>query len=69
MENIKPYVFISKKTRVINIRIKPKNNLSRIPPQRAIKNIFSDLFTLNFSRRNPIIKFRIGISAPIRIDR
>lgn len=68
MENINPYVFISKKMRVINTNDSPKMSLKRIPPHSASKNILSDLFTLNFISVRPIKKFIIERSAPIKID-
>ena len=68
MENINPYVFISKKMRVINTKDNPNISLKMIPPQRARKNIFSDLFTLNFISKNPIAKFIIESVAPSKID-
>ena len=68
MENINPYVFISKKMRVINTRDNPKISLKRIPPHNASKNIFSDLSTLNFISNKPITKFIIESKAPTKID-
>lgn len=68
MENINPYVFISKKMRVINTKDNPNMSLKMIPPQSASKNIFSDLFTLNFISKNPIAKFIIESVAPSKID-
>ena len=68
MENINPYVFISKKMRVINTKDNPKMSLKMIPPQSASKNIFSGLSTLNFISNKPIIKFIIERSAPSKID-
>jgi hypothetical protein len=68
MENINPYVFISKKMKVINTSDKPKMSLKRMPPHRASKNILSDLFTLNFMNDSPIKKFIIERNAPSNID-
>jgi hypothetical protein len=68
MENINPYVFISKKMRVTNTRDKPKISLNSRPPQSASKKILSDLFTLNFISNNPIAKFIIERIAPNKID-
>jgi hypothetical protein len=68
MENINPYVFISKKMKVINTNDNPIISLKRRPPHNASKNIFSDLFTLNFISKNPIAKFVIDRRAPIKID-
>lgn len=68
MENIKPYVFISKKMKVINTRESPRISLKRRPPHKASKNILSDLFRLNFISSKPIIKFIIERRAPIKID-
>ena len=68
MENINPYVFISKKMRVINTRDSPRISLKRRPPHKASKNILSDLFTLNFISIKPIVKFIIDSRAPSKID-
>jgi len=68
MENINPYVFISKKMRVINTSDRPKMSLKRIPPQSASRNMLSDFFKLNFTSNKPIIKFTIERSAPSKID-
>jgi len=68
MENIKPYVFISKKMRVINTRDSPRISLKRRPPHNASKNMLSDFFTLIFISNKPIIKFIIERSAPSKID-
>lgn len=68
MENIKPYVFISKKMRVINTKDSPKMSLKRIPPHSASKNMLSDLFALIFISIKPIIKFIIERRAPSKID-
>lgn len=68
MENINPYVFISKKMRVINTKDNPKMSLKMIPPQSASKNIFSGLSTLNFISNKPITKFIIESRAPTKID-
>ena len=68
MENINPYVFISKKMRVINTKDNPKMSLKMIPPHSASKNIFSGLFTLNFINNKPITKFIMVIRAPTKID-
>jgi hypothetical protein len=68
MENINPYVFISKKMRVINTMDKLKMSLKSIPPHRASKNILSDLFKLNFISDTPIIKFITESSVPSKMD-
>lgn len=68
MENINPYVFISKKMRVINTRDSPRISLKRRPPHSATKNMLSDFFMLNFISIKPIIKFIIERSAPSKID-
>jgi hypothetical protein len=68
MENINPYVFISKKMKVINTSDKPKMSLKRMPPHSASKNTLSDLFTLNFMSDSPIKKFIIERNAPSNID-
>lgn len=68
MENINPYVFISKKMRVINTRDSPRISLKRRPPHKASKNILSDLSTLNFISTKPIAKFIIDRKAPNKID-
>jgi hypothetical protein len=54
--------------RVINISVRPKINLKRRPPHRNRRNIFSDLFALNFSNKNPITKFKSEIKPPNNID-
>jgi hypothetical protein len=68
MENINPYVFISKKMKVINTKDNPNMSLKMIPPQSASKNIFSGLFKLNFINNKPIIKFIMESRVPIKID-
>jgi len=68
MENINPYVFISKKMRVINTKDSPRISLKRRPPHKASKNILSDLFTLNFISNKPIAKFIIDRKVPSKID-
>jgi len=68
IENINPYVFISKKMRVINTRDSPRISLKRRPPHNASKNMLSDFFTLIFISNKPIIKFIIERSAPSKID-
>lgn len=68
IENINPYVFISKKMRVINTRESPRISLKSRPPHKASKNILSDLFTLNFISIKPIMKFIIDRKAPSKID-
>jgi len=68
MENINPYVFISKKMRVINTKDSPRISLKRRPPHNASKNMLSDFFTLIFISNKPIIKFIIERSAPSKID-
>jgi len=56
------------KNEAINTSDRPKMSLNSIPPQSASKNIFSDLFTLNFISKNPIAKFIIESIAPSKID-
>jgi hypothetical protein len=68
IENINPYVFISKKMKVINTRDSPRISLKSRPPHKASKNILSDLFTLNFISIKPITKFIIDRRAPSKID-
>ena len=43
-------------------------SLKSIPPQRASKNILSDLVMLNFIRDTPITKFIIESSVPSKMD-
>jgi len=43
-------------------------SLKSIPPQRASKNILSDLVMLNFIRDTPITKFIIESRVPSKID-
>lgn len=54
--------------RVINISTRPEINLKSRPPHSNIKKIFSDLFALSFSKRNPIVKFRSEIPPPNNMD-
>jgi len=68
MENINPYVFISKKMRVINTKDSPRISLKRRPPHKASKNILSDLSSLNFISTKPIAKFIIDRKVPSKID-
>ena len=68
MENINPYVFISKKMRVINTKDRPKMSLKRIPPHSASKNILFDLLALNFISNTPIVKFIMESRTPSKID-
>jgi hypothetical protein len=68
MENINPYVLISKKMREINMSESPKTSLNSIPPQSANKNIFSDWEIENLISNRPIRKFNKESKKPIAID-
>ena len=61
-------MFISKKMRVINMRVSPKISLKSSPPHNERRNIFSDLRRLNLISKNPIKKFNSEISVPNIMD-
>jgi hypothetical protein len=67
-ENIKPPLFISKNFRLKTTMDNIRTNLKIRPPQRRIKKIFSDLFKLLMINIIPIIKFRVDINIPKRLD-
>jgi hypothetical protein len=54
--------------REINTVVSPKINLSRSPPQRAIKKILSDLPIEYFINIKPMAKFIAEIKKPAIID-
>ena len=68
MENINPYVFISKKMSVKIINDKPRISLKSNPPQRVTKKIFSDFLNPILIKTNPIMKLIKAIIAPNRMD-
>jgi len=68
MENINPYVLISKKMKEINMSESPKTNLNSIPPQSEIINIFSDREIENLISSRPIRKFNKDSKKPITMD-
>lgn len=68
MENINPYVFISKKMREIITNISPKISLNKKPPHRTTMKALSDLAIEILISQSPIEKLRAVIRNPIIID-